>query len=82
MDPELRAELNRAGVRALRWRQRHLPEPLDGRRCIPVRLCDVPLTIRLEAAHRVNRHEDDQEQRYLVLHAALFPSDDIHWIAA
>lgn len=72
---------NRARVRRANWKLRHLPAPADGRRCIPVKLSEIPLEIRLEAADFVCRHEPESE-RPAILAAALCPSDDIHWIAA
>lgn len=78
-DPELRREQNVEGGRARDWK-RKLVAP-DNRRTLPVRLTDVPLPIRMDAARAVCRDESPSE-RPAILAAALFPSDDVFWVAA
>lgn len=53
----------------------------DPRRCIPVRLQDVPLNARLSAARTACRHEQEPDERAAILMAALFPSNRTYWIA-
>jgi hypothetical protein len=57
-------------------------EEKDTRRCIPVRLRDVPAEKRLSAAQRLCRTATDETEKAELLYAALFPSDRVYWIAA
>lgn len=54
----------------------------DTRRCRPVRLCDLPIDIRLRGAKDACRVEPDPVERARILHHALVPSSRTYWIAA
>jgi hypothetical protein len=54
----------------------------DRRRIRPVRLCDIDLDRRLRAAREVSQEERDDQAKLELLHAALFPSDTVYWVAA
>jgi hypothetical protein len=49
---------------------------------IPVRLCDVPLRVRLDAAHELCRAEENLTERRTILAAALQPSSKTYFIPA
>lgn len=51
------------------------------RLCVPVRLADVPLDVRLDAVTACNRIEHDEQQRLELLLAAIQPSDNVYWVA-
>lgn len=57
------------------------PEPVDGRRRVPVRLCDLRPAVLLEAAWEWNRFEQGELERQEVLLAAVCPSDRVFWVA-
>jgi hypothetical protein len=48
----------------------------------PVRLCDVPLKVRLHAARGLCQAEHDQKERLLITTAAMFPSDKTYYLPA
>jgi hypothetical protein len=48
----------------------------------PVRLCDVPLEVRLRAARAVCRVEPDPQERIAVFSAAGWPSAKTYWVTA
>ena len=77
--PEQQREYNADRARLYTWRSKLRPP--DGRRTIPVRLTEIPLDLRLDAARAVCAIEAPAD-RPAILAAALFPSDDIHWVAA
>lgn len=68
-------------VRAFKEWRGGLAVPTD-RRCIPVRLTDVPVDVRLGAARQVSANELDHGEKLALLHAALFPSDTVYFVAA
>ena len=51
-------------------------------RLASVRLVDVPLKLRLRAAERLMKHEDEIKvmERMALLHAAHFPSDQVYFV--
>lgn len=58
--------------------------PLDhpsARRQVPVRLCDVPVDVRLMAAREAMRGEQDPVVCQDLLVAALVPSDHVYFVA-
>jgi len=57
------------------------PRPPDLRRCVPIRLTEIPKDTRLEAARRASRYEVTKEQRMELFWAALFPSDRVYWVS-
>jgi hypothetical protein len=52
------------------------------RRCVPVRLTEVPLKVRLKAARAVIREETDNDVRLEILLRAYSPTDQTYFIAA
>lgn len=54
----------------------------DERRCVPVKLSEIPLEQRLEAARQAARWEPGDEERQALLAAALWPSNETYWVAA
>jgi hypothetical protein len=52
------------------------------RRWRPVRLVDVPVDVRLEAAKEAAASTEDAEMKQRIFEAALFPSSQTYWIAA
>lgn len=50
-------------------------------RPLPVRLCDIPLSVRAHAAQQAARTAD-QEERTSLLAAALNPSDTTYYVQA
>lgn len=62
-----------------------IPRPLtepSRRRKVPVRLCDLPIDVRIEGARAANRLERDPRERAAILFAAISPSDTTYWVAA
>lgn len=51
------------------------------RLCVPIRLVDLPLDIRLEGAREAARVEPDPDERNEILLAAIMPSDRVYWVA-
>jgi hypothetical protein len=47
---------------------------------IPVRLCDVPLEVRVTAAHVAMHHVRDLVEREELFHAVSFPSERVYWV--
>lgn len=54
----------------------------DRRRRIPVRLTEIPLERRVEAAHESCRIERGDWERQAILMAAIAPSENVYWVAA
>ncbi len=54
----------------------------DRRRRIPVRLCDIDCDRRMKAAYEVAQYEQAPEARVDLVVAAVFPSENVYWIAA
>lgn len=52
------------------------------RRTVPVRLCDIPERVRMTAAMHACRREPDADARKAIIAAAVFPSDNVYYIAA
>ena len=52
------------------------------RRIRPVRLTDIPLNERMNAAYAAMRDEEDATVRADIFLAALDPSDTTYWVAA
>ena len=50
------------------------------RRRVPVRLCDLPLDIRLRAATVACRNEEHPHERVLIKVAAVFPSATVYYV--
>lgn len=48
---------------------------------IPVRLCDVPLPIRLNAVAAACRGVKEERDRAAILDAALHPSDSVYFVS-
>lgn len=57
------------------------PRPVATRLTLPVRLCDLPLDVRLQGAHAANRIEKGMEERAEILLAALYPSRNVYYLA-
>lgn len=51
------------------------------RRIIPVRVADVPIDKRRQAAHVAIKHEDDEYERLRIRLLAEHPGDLVAWIA-
>lgn len=51
------------------------------RLCVPVRLCDLPVDVRLDAASVAARIERDECERLELLLAAIEPSDTVYWLS-
>jgi hypothetical protein len=49
---------------------------------LPVRLCDVPLDLRVNAAHELCKAETDPKERLRITACALFPSDKTYYLPA
>jgi hypothetical protein len=65
------------------WRcARGLPPEPDRRRRVPVRLCDLPLEVRLDGAAEACRHEPDLDARADIVAVALQPPATVYWVAA
>lgn len=56
-----------------------LTEP-SARRLRPVRLSDIPLELRLNAANQIVRHMRDGDEAQELLAAALAPSDKVYFV--
>lgn len=54
----------------------------DRRRCVPVRLTEIPLERRLQAARKLIPDEHDHSEKLALLQAALNPSDTVYFVAA
>lgn len=54
----------------------------DRRRCVPVRLTEIPQERRLAAAWEACRIEKGEYERIEILLAAIHPSETVYWIAA
>lgn len=50
------------------------------RRTVPVRLSDVPIELRLEAARRESRFARTPEERDSLIAAALAPSETVFYV--
>jgi hypothetical protein len=61
--------------------ERERPSEPSRRRCIPVRLCDLPVDVRMAGAREANRVEPGLQERQEILIAALLPSETTYWIA-
>lgn len=61
---------------------RGLPPEPDRRRRVPVRLCDLPLEVRLDGAAEACRHEPGLDERAEIVAVALEPPDTVYWVAA
>jgi hypothetical protein len=78
-DRRVRDHLRKAGVGDLR---RERPTAIDCGPLHPVRLVDVPLETRLQAADElVEQGLLEREQAQAVLGAALWPSERVYWIS-
>ena len=49
-------------------------------RTLPVRLCDIPPVVRLNAAIRAGKSVDERERVELLM-AALYPSAAVYWVS-
>lgn len=58
-----------------------LSEP-SPRRCVPIRLCDLPEPVRLRGARQACAAEPDPDEQLGILTAALIPSDRTYWVAS
>lgn len=69
--------------RRCKWcAQGKLPPPApDRRRCVPVRLVDIELEVRLEGAREANRYEAGDLERQEILFAAIAPSENVYWVS-
>lgn len=54
----------------------------DKRRCVPVRLTEIPLERRVEAAKEAIRRERDELDKIELIVAAQYPSSTVYWVAA
>lgn len=52
----------------------------SARRRVPVRLCDIPVELRLKAAREEARHAKTDDERNSLLSAALAPSDTVFYV--
>lgn len=52
------------------------------RRNIPVRLCDIPEPVRMNAARELCRQEPDPDVRLAIVLAAVAPSERVYFVAA
>lgn len=48
---------------------------------VAVRLCDIPLDVRLDGAAVASRIEQDPDERLELLMAAIEPSERVYWVA-
>lgn len=53
----------------------------SSRRCVPIRLCDIPENVRMIAARKVCQREGDPEARLAIIAAAVWPSERVYFIA-
>jgi len=49
-------------------------------RTFPVRLCDIPPAVRLNAAIRAGKRANERERVELLM-AALYPSASVYWVS-
>lgn len=68
-------------IQGIPMRDRERPADPSLRRCVPVRLCDLPLEVRLEGVRIANRREQGDVERVEILLAAVEPSDRVYWVA-
>lgn len=70
----------KASVRCRRCAQGFLTEPTV-RRPVPVRLCDLPLDLRLAGVREANRIEKGEQERLEILLAAIHPSETVYYVS-
>jgi len=68
-----------APTRCWRCARGHLDSPSQ-RRTMPLRLCDVPLDLRLAGVREANRVERGEMERIEILLAALYPSTNVYFV--